>query len=146
MSLVKSTCWILPLSCATCAAACMPAISWSSLGAQVAHRPRSSFQQTSRHTHWPQRWHCMKWGFISSTALASALSREEPRTPSRSHSASQPSSLALSPIEPPSRSPPIASRRPPNPVTECWNEEEYPLPHRRQKNSNWYPSRVLLSV
>ena len=40
-------------------------------------------------------------------------------------------------MAPPTTSPPSLSSRPPNPVTECWNEELYPLPHRRQKNSNW---------
>src|SRR5579863_6178913 len=114
----------------------MPAISWSSLGAHVAHKPRSAFQHTCSHTHCPQRWHWWKYGFISSTALASALSLVEPRLPSRIHSASQPSCAALSPRLPPTRSPPSLSIRPPNPVAECWNEELYPLPQRRQKNSN----------
>src|SRR5204862_79264 len=72
----------------------------------------------------------------------SALSRVDPRVPSRIHSASQPSCDAFCPTSPPSRSPPIFSSRPPNPVTECWKLDEYPLPQRWQKNSNWYPSRV----
>ena len=40
----------------------------------------------------------------------------------------------------------MRSSRPPNPVTECWNDEAYPFPHRMQWNSNWYPSRVDWSL
>ena len=130
------------MSWLTWAAACIPAISWSSRGAHWVHRPRSPFQQTCSQTHWPQRWHWLKCACISWAALPSALSRVEPRVPSRSHSASQPSWDAFCPTSPPSRSPPIFSSRPPNPVTECWKLDEYPFPQRWQKNSNWYPSRV----
>jgi hypothetical protein len=55
--------------------------------------------------------------------LGYALSRVEPRAPSRIHSASRPSCAAFSPTLPPTRSPPSRSIRPPNPVAECWNED-----------------------
>ena len=38
------------------------------MGAHSTQRPRSLFQQTSSHTHWPQRLHWMNSGRISATA------------------------------------------------------------------------------
>src|SRR5690242_2499642 len=81
MSLVQSWLWIFWFSWLTCAAACIPAIWRSSRGAHVVHSPRCPFQHTCSHTHWPQRWHWWKKGFISSTARASALSRVDPPDP-----------------------------------------------------------------
>src|ERR1035441_10772233 len=46
------------------------------------------------------------------------------------------------PRDPPSRPPPMAATLPPKPKRERWNEERYPLLHRIQRNSNWYPSWV----
>src|SRR5512142_1371238 len=79
MSFVQSCDWIFVFSCWICACACICAIAWSSLGAQLTHSPRSVFQQIWSQTHWPQLWHCLKYGCISCTAFASALSRVELR-------------------------------------------------------------------
>src|SRR6185312_15106057 len=51
MSCVQSCDWIFVFSCWIWACACICAIAWSSLGAQLTHRPRSVFQQTWSHTH-----------------------------------------------------------------------------------------------
>jgi hypothetical protein len=45
----------------------------------LAQRPACSFQQTSRQTQSPQRWHWWKNGRISSTAFFRAASRPGPR-------------------------------------------------------------------
>jgi hypothetical protein len=64
-------------TCSTWACACAAAISSSVCGAQFEHSPRSSFQQTVLHTHFPQRTHCVKFGLTSATAACNAESRGE---------------------------------------------------------------------
>ncbi len=68
-----------PLSaCSTAIVACLAATSRCRIGAHWVHSARSGFQQTSLHSHWPQRLHWVKRGRISPTASASAASCSGP--------------------------------------------------------------------
>src|SRR5918992_2122541 len=116
----KSTCCTLSRTCWSWASDCIDAISCSSFGESLTQSPYSSFQQISLHTCWPHRWHCMKYGFISSTALASALSLAWDSV----------RSLASVPAYPRFPRPPLPSSPPspratlvPTPSAEPWNPD-----------------------
>ncbi len=121
---------------------CAADISTPKSGAQPLHSPFLVFQHFSRHTQAEQRGHCMNCGRSSLAASTKASSC------ARSQLAERTDSLALAAVlnTPPNRLLAVPSALLILPMAYGRKLVRKPLLHRSQKNSNWKPCSVLLSL